>query len=413
MIARGEAPQWLGATQQTGAAYNRRVVLELIRREGSASRKLIGARIGLSPQAVANITQELEDLGLIASRRVTERKTRGQPPIDFTINPEGGDAIGFSLEAQRISAALVNLVGEVLAREEAALDISDPERALETMVHLARRLLAAASDPARVWGIGVALPGPFDVPGMSFVGPTAFEGWQDLAPLDGLQRALGLPVFYNTDSVAGALGEMLFGAARPLDNFFYLHLGIGLGGTLVIERSAYRGTSGNATEIGHVPLVQNGRACYCGAEGCLERYLSLHALSEDLNGAGAPELDHATIAALIEVRDPRLTAWCASAGQQLRNAIGMIENLFDPEAVVLGGTAPRRLLELLLEQAQPMRPSVRRAAHERVRLSEQDGDGALMGAAVLPIYELLSPKRHGVEVSVSHHPAQNALSTAA
>lgn len=412
MFAQVEISGRRGSTQQTSAAYNRRMVLDLVRREGTASRKLIGSRTGLSPQAVANITQELEGLGLIEARRMTYRKTRGQPPIDFAINPVGGDAIGFSLEAQRISAALVNLVGDVLAREEQAIDIGDPDRALAVMVDMARRLIGLARDPARIWGVGIALPGPFDVPGMSFVGPTAFEGWQDLAPLDGLQRALDLPVFYNTDSVAGALGEMLFGVAQSLGSFFYLHLGVGLGGTLVIERSAYRGAAGNATEIGHVPLIGQGLHCYCGGQGCLERYLSLHALSEYLYGADAPELGNAEIAAFITAEDVRLQDWCKAAGPHLRNALGMIENLFDPETIVLGGTAPRRLLEMVLAQALPLRPSVRRGAQDRLRLSEQDADSALLGAAVLPIYELLSPGRHGAETTPAHHPAHIALSSA-
>ncbi|MGH6612668.1 ROK family transcriptional regulator [Sphingomonas sp.] len=410
MTAKGDAASGLGATQQAGAAYNRRVVLDLIRREGQASRKLIGNRVGLSPQAVANITLELEELGLIVSRRVTGRKIRGQPPINFAINPEGGDAIGFSLESQRMSAALVNLVGDVLTREEQQIDMRDPGRVIDAMIGMAGRLSAFARDPARVWGIGVALPGPFDVPGMSFVGPTAFEGWQDLAPLDGLQQATGLPVFYNTDSVAGALGELLFGVAQPLGSFFYLHLGIGLGGTLLVERSVYRGAAGNATEIGHTPIVRHGRACYCGAQGCLERYLSLHALSEYMHGATAPELGSAAIADLIAADDSHLDAWCEAAGPYLRDAIGMIENLLDPEAIVLGGTAPRRLLEKLLARALPLRPSVRQGSATRILLSNQDGASALMGAAVLPIYELLSPRLHSTAASVVNHPAQIALS---
>ena len=399
----------LGATQQSGAAFNRRVVLDVIRREGQTSRRDIGDRVGLSPQAVANITQELESLGLIVSQRVTGRKIRGQPPIAFSINPEGGDAIGFSLEPQRVSAALVSLVGEVLARDEERFDTRDPERVLDVMTRLSRELMAKARDPKRLWGIGVALPGPFDVPGMSFVGPTAFEGWRNLALLTSLEQAMGLPVFYNTDSVAGALGEMLFGVAAPLGDFFYLHLSVGLGGVLLVDRSAYRGAAGNATEIGHVPVAPRGRPCYCGSEGCLERYLSLHALSEYMHGADAPELSAATIRSLLEAEDPHAVNWCRQAGPYLRDAICMIENLFDPEAVVLGGTGPRELWDRLVAEAGPLRPSVRRTSKLRVLVSEQDGDSALLGAAVLPIYELLSPRLHAAAASLAHHPAHVAL----
>ncbi|MDP0971401.1 ROK family protein, partial [Klebsiella pneumoniae] len=77
-------------------------------------------------------------------------------------------------------------------------------------------------------------------------------------------------------------GETLFGVARNLDDFFYLHLGRGHGGARVIGRSAYPGADGNPTEIGHVPIVPGGTPCYCGNRGCLERYVSMHSLAEAL-----------------------------------------------------------------------------------------------------------------------------------
>ena len=400
------------ATQASGASFNRRMVLDVIRREGRASRLRIGECIGLSPQAVANITQDLEALGLIVSERETGRRSRGQPPIAFALDRQGGDAIGFSLEPERVSGALVNLVGDVLARAELRCDTADPARVLKVMAEQTRALTATARDPARVWGIGVALPGPFDVPGMSLTGPTAFGGWRDLALLRDLERAAEIPVFHATDSVAGALGELLFGVATRLSDYFYLHLGVGLGGVLVSGRTAYLGAAGNATEIGHTPAVAHGRACYCGSHGCLERYLSLHALSEHLHGQAAPELSAAELAALLDADDPALAEWCHTAASHLRGALCMIENLYDPQAVVIGGSAPRRLVERLLALAMPLRPSVRRAAPVRVLTSEREDDSALLGAAVLPIHALLSPRSAGAPVALARHPAHRALHAA-
>lgn len=402
------------ATQQSGAAFNRRLVLDIVRRDGPLARADICARVDLSPQAVANITGELQQLGLLTASRVTERKGRGQPPIAFALDPAGGDAIGFSLEPNRVSSALVNLVGDVLARAEARCDTGQPHAVLAIMIEQAAALRACALDPKRLWGIGVALPGPFDVPGMSFVGPTAFEGWSDLAPLAALQDATGLPVFYNTDSVAGALGEMLFGVAARLDDFFYLHLGVGLGGVLIGARTAYRGANGNATEIGHIPAVPHGRACYCGSHGCLERYLSLHALAEHLHGPDAPELTTIEIEGLIARDDPALIDWTHQATSHLRAAVCTIENLFDPQAIVIGGSAPRALSERLLVLAQPFRPSVRRDTRSpRVLLTGHADDSALLGAAVLPIHELLSPRLDAPQRVPAHHPAHRALVTGA
>ena len=394
-----------GTTQQSSAPYNRRIVLDVIRRQGSISRKEIVDQVSLSPQTVANITNDLETIGLIVAKRVTgapaKSRGRGQPPIAFELNANAGHSIGISLEPGRLSAALVNLVGEVVGRREVDVDTHDQRRALAAMVRLVnelrRRPLPAAKPGSaeRIWGIGIALPGPLVQTDISFVGPTALEGWKDLSVFDELRDTTRLQVFYSVDSVAGALGETLFGVARSLDDFFYMHFGVGLGGTLVVNRSAYRGAAGNATEIGHIPVVPGGKPCYCGNAGCLERYLSLHSLAEALGIAGEPDRDARIAARLERNDDPVLLSWCRQAADRLRDAICVIENMLDPRAIVIGGSAPKALVERLLELAQPLHHSVRGGVAqptERVLLSERQEDSSILGAAVLPIYDLLSPR---------------------
>jgi predicted NBD/HSP70 family sugar kinase len=384
-----------GTTQQSSAPYNRRIVLDVIRRQGSVPRKEIVDLVSLSPQTVANITNDLEAIGLIVARRVVGAKSRGQPPIVFELNPDAGSSIGISLEPGRASAALVNLVGEVQARQCVEVDTHDRRLVLAAMVGLVRDLLRRPAAPARVWGVGVALPGPLVKTDISFVGPTALEGWTDLSVLDELRDATRLQVFYSVDSVAGALGESLFGVAKHLDNFFYLHFGVGLGGTLVVNRTAYRGDNGNATEIGHVPIVPGGLACYCGNAGCLERYVSLHSLAEALGVADVRDRMGQIVADLDEPGATALQAWCRQAAAHLADAICLIENLLDPRTIVIGGLAPKPLVERLVALAQPLRRSVRggvQAPVGRILLSERQEDSSILGAAVLPIYDMLAPR---------------------
>jgi predicted NBD/HSP70 family sugar kinase len=384
-----------GTTQQSSAPYNRRIVLDVIRREGTISRKEIVERVSLSPQTVANITNDLESIGLIVARRLTGAKSPGQPPIAFELNPDGGSSIGISLEPGRASAALVNLVGEILARREVTVNTHDRRQVLASMVDLVKDLLRRPTVPERLWGVGVALPGPLVKTDISFVGPTALEGWTDLSVLDDLRDATRLQVFYSVDSVAGALGESLFGVAKSLDNFFYMHFGVGLGGTLVVNRSAYRGANGNATEIGHIPVVPGGIACYCGNAGCLERYLSLHSLAEALGVDDVRDRGAQLIEQLQLNSNAALQAWCLQAAERLRDAICLVENMLDPRAIVIGGSAPKPLVERLVTLAHPLSRSVRggvAAPEERILLSERQEDSSILGAAVLPIYDMLSPR---------------------
>src|SRR5215471_18077119 len=125
-----------GTTQQSSAPYNRRIVLDVIRRQGRISRREIVELVSLSPQTVANITNDLQTIGLIVARRVTRARARGQPPIAFELNPSGGNSIGISLEPGRVSAGLVNLVGEIIGRQEADVDTHDQRRVLATMTEL-------------------------------------------------------------------------------------------------------------------------------------------------------------------------------------------------------------------------------------------------------------------------------------
>jgi predicted NBD/HSP70 family sugar kinase len=384
-----------GATQQSSAPFNRRIVLDVIRREGSLSRKDIVDRVALSPQTVANITSDLESVGLVVSRRLRVEKSRGQPPIVFELNPNGGSSIGITIEPGRVRAALVNLVGHVISEQDVEVDTHDRRGTLAVMVAAVKDLAKGSAAAGRLRGVGVALPGPFAVTSMSFVGPTALEGWTDLSALDELHRITGLPVFYSVDSVAGALGESLFGIAKNLTNFFYMHFGVGLGGTLVVNRSAYKGASGNATEIGHVPVVPDGKACYCGNRGCLERYLSLHSLAEALGREDIKEGARDLLVEMLANQDADLLGWCREAGAHLRNAVCMLENLLDPETIVIGGSAPKALLEQIIQLAAPLPSSVRAGAPEsrgRILLSQHDEDSSILGAAVLPIYEMLSPR---------------------
>jgi Winged helix-turn-helix DNA-binding len=64
-----------GTTQQSSAPYNRRIVLDVIRRQGTISRKEIVDLVSLSPQTVANITNDLETIGLIVAKRLTGGST--------------------------------------------------------------------------------------------------------------------------------------------------------------------------------------------------------------------------------------------------------------------------------------------------------------------------------------------------
>lgn len=362
-----------GTNQEFGRPYNRRIVLESIRLHGPLARGDIARRVGLTVQTVSTIVRELEEQGYILSLR-EEPKGRGLPPATLRINPEGGYAVGIHVTPLGINAALINLRGDVIDSSHREAPNATPDLAFDLIGQMVPDLTRLRPG-GRVLGIGMALPGPFGVESMSFVGPTTMAGWKHVALRERLAATTGLPAFFETDMAAAAMGERLYGLGSAYADYYYLYFGVGLGGVMVHDGTALRGAWGNAGEIGHIPAVPGGEPCPCGNSGCLERYLSLEALRR-WNGSEAE--------------------WVKEISPIFHSAIATIENLFDPETVILGGLASAELLErLAATAAEGLRNSVSARTDRtspRVVVASGGQHAVLRGAAALAVSGVLSPR---------------------
>jgi glucokinase len=122
-------------------------------------------------------------------------------------------------------------------------------------------------------GIGIGAPN-----GNYFTGNIEFApnlNWEGIIPLAELFRnKFNRPTLLTNDANAAAYGEMYFGNAKNLKDFIVITLGTGLGSGIVVDRNLIYGHDGFAGELGHVRVVNNGRTCGCGRNGCLESYCS-------------------------------------------------------------------------------------------------------------------------------------------
>ena len=127
--------------------------------------------------------------------------------------------------------------------------------------------------PFSLLGIGVGAPNGNYYEGTIEHAPNlAWKGKIEFVKL--MEEQFHLPVLVTNDANAAALGEMLFGGARDLDNFVMITLGTGLGSGLVVNGDVVYGHDGFAGELGHVLVYDQGRQCGCGKRGCLEAYVS-------------------------------------------------------------------------------------------------------------------------------------------
>lgn len=384
----------IGSNPGRNRAHNRRVVLEVIRTEGQLGRTEIARRAHLTAQAVANIVEELLDDGLLIELGRL-RSGRGQPPIQFAVNPDGPLTAGVEVAADHMVTVLLDLAGGIRGQSIIPLVETGPGSVPALVAQEVSRLEAKLkSDRRKLLGIGVVMPGPFEISGMSSVGPATLPGWTGVDAAALFAKATGSPVVVENDATAAVVGERLHGAGRQLGSFCYLYFGVGLGLGVIQDGRPLRGAFGNAGEIGHIALVPRKGRAYSGPAGALERFVSVFALRERLAMAGTYVATIDDIQKLHDEGEPTLRDWIAMAAHYLAPTVAMLENIFDPETVIFGGGLPDSVLEAVIAALDPLPVSVAtrdKRSVPRVIRGQTGQLTAALGAAALPLLDTVSP----------------------
>ena len=385
-------PITLGKNPERIRDHNRRVVLDVVRRHGPVGRMHIARLTHLTAQAIANIVDELvaENLLMQLGRLKTGR---GQPPIQFAVNPSGAMTIGIEMGSTHMVTTVLDLSG-VPRRQRVQLVSDTRPEALCNQLRIEIDKIKSEYD-ARLLGIGVVMPGPFGIEGMTSVGPTTLPGWAGIDAESVLSAAFGEPVIVENDANAAAVGERLFGAGRAISNFAMIYFGAGIGLGMIQDGAPFRGAFGNAGEIGHISIVPGGRLCSCGQHGCLETYSSVHVLKQQLMNAGIVDASLEKVEELLRNKNPVILDWVSDAAKHLAQMIAIIENILDPETVVLGGMLPDTVIDALIAHMGELPISVANRSLRTIPrvLKGQTGQfTAALGAASLPMFEVMTPK---------------------
>lgn len=117
-------------------------------------------------------------------------------------------------------------------------------------------LLRKANLPlSALTGIGIGFGGPVDDATQTVIRSHQIQGWDNFPLADWISDAVGLPAALGNDADCAGLAEALFGAGKGLSPIFYITIGSGIGGGLIINGEIYRGCGRGAAEIGHVRVI--------------------------------------------------------------------------------------------------------------------------------------------------------------
>lgn len=180
---------------------------------------------------------------------------------------------GIDIGGTSTSLGLVDRRGKILLQERLSTRAYDTVDDYTTAIAEVIEKFTQHSGADNIKGIGVGAPN-----GNYYTGEIMKAvnlPWKDVIPFaDILKEKTGLNVTLTNDANACAMGEMMYGAAKGMENFIVVTLGTGLGTGFVANGQLIYGHDGFAGELGHVIAVRDGRECGCGRQGCLERYCS-------------------------------------------------------------------------------------------------------------------------------------------
>jgi predicted NBD/HSP70 family sugar kinase len=379
---------------------NRGRVIESLRELGVASRAEIARSTGLSPATVSTLVGQLVETGLVvdAPQRLSRRSQGGRPPALITLDPAAGVAIGIDFGKRHLAVAVSDLSHEILAERWRTMhEDYDARAGMDGAVKLVDEALTrSGTEPDRVLGVGLGLPGPIHRSTGTVGSSAILPGWTDVRIAEVMSERLALPVHVDNDANLGALAELHWGAGHGASTFVYLKMATGIGAGLVIGGRLFHGAGGTAGEIGHTTVDEAGPICRCGNRGCLEMVASAPALAELLRPTRGEVTGERVVELALE-GDPGCRRAIADAGSYAGQAVANLCNLFNPERIVVGGSLGAAG-EVLLG---PLREAVRRrvipSAVEDVEIVPGVlGDRAeLLGAVAL----VLKEKEQGVVAS--------------
>ena len=256
--------------------------------------------------------------------------------------------VGVDISNESTTYAIVDIRGNILAEEHfPTSDYPDVNNFVTALSDKIVTLVEANGGYETIRSIGVSSPSASSVSGC--IENAANLPWKGIVPLSAMLRdRIGLAVGLSNDAHVSALGEYTFGCAHGMKNFIILSLGVGLGSCFFSAGDDHTGHNGYAGEFGHTCVVNHGRKCGCGHDGCLEAYAGAAGIINTAREILA-ESDKPSLMRDLEKISPRTIKVCCDQGDELAievyrrtgEILGLglanYASIVDPEAIILTG----------------------------------------------------------------------------
>ncbi len=256
--------------------------------------------------------------------------------------------VGVDISNEITTYAIVDIRGNIIVKDSfPTQDYLDASQFVNKLADSIVEMAETNGGFDTIRSIGISSPSANYITGC--IENAANLPWKGIVPLAAMLRdSVGLAVALGNDAHTTAIGEKIYGSAHGMKDFIVINLGVGLGSCFFSSGHEHQGFGGYAGEIGHTCIVDHGRKCTCGQEGCLEEYTAARGIVQTAKELLA-ESDKPSLMRDVKDLSPRtITEFCEQGdelaievyrrtGYWLGMGLATYAMIVNPEAIILTG----------------------------------------------------------------------------
>ena len=231
--------------------------------------------------------------------------------------------------------------GKIFDRRRFPVDRAAGGKGIRLQIEAALPELVAKWQPKAV---GIGYGGPVDWRAGKIAKSFHIEGWNGYPFADWVAKRAQVPAFIENDSNAAALGEARHGAGAGFNPMFYVNMGSGVGGGLIVDGRIYHGAPPGEVEVGHLRLDRDGtivedRCAGWSVDRRIQSEVQSHpdSMLADLVRKSPPGCEARHLRLALAHHDRLAEQILGDTMDSLAFALSHVVQLFHPEIIVVGG----------------------------------------------------------------------------
>ena len=251
--------------------------------------------------------------------------------------------IGIDLGGSHVAIGVVDNDGIIIEKKERRILAKEKKDICSFIEDYIVENVKEIMKKHKITSIGIAIPGTIN---KTTIIKSVNLGLENYNIVDNLKEKLNLPIAIKNDAKCAALAENKYGSLKNYTRSVFLTLGTGIGGAVIINNELLNTGDLPGMEVGHMVIKKDGLQCNCGNKGCFEKYASMKALKNNLrNELGLDETTRGQeLLDMIRNNNSsnknylKIEKTVNEFIENLAIGISNLVNLFEPEAIVIGGS---------------------------------------------------------------------------